>query len=1719
MNPSEFARKIKDKYPEYKDVDDLELSQKIVAKYPEYKDQVTFEPAAPVPEVQAPTAPEPPAEMMFRPRPVAPTDAPAMPSPVPAPVSSPEGAEAAGVAAPPMPELVKETAKGLSHGLMGIAETVGVGLQYVGAQKTGKDVAGYWEDKMKGYEISPELEGSIVKNPALMKDPRWWAYNLADMSPSFAAAIIPGVAAGKYIQVAGKVLPFSAKTIDWLARIGTPVVAGVAGGTLEGSHTFKAAKQMGLKAGLPEKEAIGQARVASTKMIAATAGLNAISFGKMMSSRMGTGKAIKHILGSALVESGTEWAEEPTEAAILERLKKDPKWRPIWDATVQGVNVVPIAFVMGGAGAATFQGIATKEEMAAEPEMPVEEIPSPFPADIERARGEARIKEIIAEETPKSLLAKLMTGEEIYPQLRKPPIPEPPDLPIVTRRVSPRELKSVQEMAEIDPVGAIKHISNVKDWPAIDAWAQGLKDEMAAVAPEEAELALNKVLTDSLNKRLGIVPEPPAKPTEIAMAEEQPPRAMPLPPPPPVAEIAPSTPPAEVAPEPAPVEALTEPTPEPAKGLEAEARKYKTAGEFVESRGISVLHGTGTKFDVFDDSMRGSLTGAKSAKGAIWFTDDPATAKAYSVYSAEEGVVKKGIDEADRLERIAQKSGKKSDWDKHQAKIEEYEDLASYDKTLARREGANIKEAIIKGDLHEVDAQGKSPQELSEEEDIDSWLNLQIEEAKKLGKDGVVIKNLDDAVGLYDRPATHYAIFDAKNIKTKSQLTDIWQKAQEPPPAPGVPVVPPEKPPPPTAQHPAPEEPTPEREPSFEKKVIAERMALRQSLRRQAAASREAAKVTKEDLLVIKRTLEDVIKAQIPLAQQGKFMSTMASIQTQKGLDEAIERVDEMAVRIERGDAVKELRAAIKDVDLKKVRPEYRDALEPIISAVDPVKRMERTLKRLRNLAEFVEKEPDNQVPQKVLNELKILSRRPIIELSKEEVESITDTIKHLVRLNELKNRLIIRGKLREADEIRVEATDNLKTRPSAKPDVSTGLDAFEKEAEPGRAKRLFTVDAYNAELKSEILDGKESGVIEEVVYDGIDKGVSKQLEFEHAAEDYFKDKLKGIDVSAWSNSFQTKTKNVDRVEVSLPSNRKIAMSKGERISFYLDSLNENNKRHLLTGGFSFPQTKGRIIKIDEADLEAIVESMTPEEVTVAKAIHGYFNTVQKDKINEVSVFLNGHDIAREPNYFPIRTHSLDRFKDELIKTGNYSQRTLEGMGMFKERQNVNNALILDDAFIAIYKSMKQVASYYGLAVPLRSAKMLLNDNQFQITARNTGANHYVQSLKAYLKRIEDNSTDIENVDRLTQDLINKLDIAILGLNPWVMAKQPVSLILASTEMDLKYITKASASLMTGAEFNEMRKWSPQLRDRLDGNVTRELGEIAQVGGPRKFFTGKVAISSKFMEGIRRFDQAAVGRIWRAVKLEISEAQPDLKGDAYMEAVAERAWKVIRRTQPTFHIKDRSPIGMSRNVLVRISTKYTSQRNKNYMIVRRAYERYNRSAKTAKDKGALAGTISLITLVTPLMLLGIDELRDITYGRNKKKTLFQQGIKLIKMNLSSIYFLGDIFDSIASKVDRGTYAGYDVSNPLSSTINELTDTISEGVSSIEFAVSGEKYKAGKKKGEEKWKNSISRFGIGVIEMIGKLKGIPVHTARRLVGAGLKMAGPPEDEEKKEPATW
>src|SRR3990167_2426609 len=173
---------------------------------------------------------------------------------------------------------VVEAARGLASGMLGLAETVGTGIQFLGGRigsegmtQLGQSVSKYWEEKAESFAPPKEIQGSIVSDPALLAKGSWWTYNIFNTIPSLAASIIPGVGAARAINIGGKAIGLTDAVISRLAIAGGSIVGGTAGGSLEGAQTYKEV----LKRGGSEPEAA----LAGTQMALASTALNSLSVG------------------------------------------------------------------------------------------------------------------------------------------------------------------------------------------------------------------------------------------------------------------------------------------------------------------------------------------------------------------------------------------------------------------------------------------------------------------------------------------------------------------------------------------------------------------------------------------------------------------------------------------------------------------------------------------------------------------------------------------------------------------------------------------------------------------------------------------------------------------------------------------------------------------------------------------------------------------------------------------------------------------------------------------------------------------------------------------------------------------------------------------------------------------------------------------------------------------------------------------------------------------------------------------------------------------------------------------------------------------------------------------------------------------------------------------------------------------------------------------------
>jgi len=254
--------------------------------------------------------------------------------------------------------------RGLTHGKIGLAESVGTGLEYAGVRtgvnllkKIGKETRAYWKEKAKPFEAPPEIQGSILNDPGIMLKGNWWAYNLADMIPSFASMMVPGVAAGKYLKIAGKVLELTPKVIERLVKFGSMTAAGITAGGMEGTSTYQEILDRG---GTEQDAAAGM-----EAMTLASGALNSIGFGKI-TGKLGTQKsnAIINFLKNGSWEGLTEYLEEPAEVLIKMGLLPESAFtkKEAIEQLKEGVNVIPIAGIMGGGTSTIFAESNDKTE-------------------------------------------------------------------------------------------------------------------------------------------------------------------------------------------------------------------------------------------------------------------------------------------------------------------------------------------------------------------------------------------------------------------------------------------------------------------------------------------------------------------------------------------------------------------------------------------------------------------------------------------------------------------------------------------------------------------------------------------------------------------------------------------------------------------------------------------------------------------------------------------------------------------------------------------------------------------------------------------------------------------------------------------------------------------------------------------------------------------------------------------------------------------------------------------------------------------------------------------------------------------------------------------------------------------------------------------------------------------------------------------------------------
>lgn len=402
---------------------------------------------------------------------------------------------------------------------------------------------------------------------------------------------------------------------------------------------------------------------------------------------------------------------------------------------------------------------------------------------------------------------------------------------------------------------------------------------------------------------------------------------------------------------------------------------------------------------------------------------------------------------------------------------------------------------------------------------------------------------------------------------------------------------------------------------------------------------------------------------------------------------------------------------------------------------------------------------------------------------------------------------------------------------------------------------------------------------------------------------------------------------------------------------------------HLAKGGFVLEskqrKVNGRIEtdstahKLSTLDMQTINNWLTPEMKEYAKKVVEYMSKDMAAVGNQTSMHLYGVKKFKEQKYFPMRTQrdQLVQSSDAGAKAENDSNR-LAHKSFTKPRVNMAATPLQVGSFTATAAGHINDMLLYGtFAEPIEAFNSVLNymvtemdgDDTNLYSIRSMFEQAFGADMKKYLESyLADANGGVRPDKTSTEVVANKMlstfkkTATMASLS--VAAQQPMAIIRAATEIDLKYFT---AGRITKKEYEQLRKYSGTALIKESGGFdmtgTRSMAEQI-MGTPEEDYKLWQTFKSAFGVGTPKGERAAIaGRqwdklfglaaqkadqatwtyLWGVVKAEMADAHKGMNVNSpeFLELAGKRFDEVVNLTQVYDSTLVRSPNMRSKGMM------------------------------------------------------------------------------------------------------------------------------------------------------------------------------------------------------------
>jgi len=901
-------------------------------------------------------------------------------------------------------------------------------------------------------------------------------------------------------------------------------------------------------------------------------------------------------------------------------------------------------------------------------------------------------------------------------------------------------------------------------------------------------------------------------------------------------------------------------------------------------------------------------------------------------------------------------------------------------------------------------------------------------------------------------------------------------------------------------------------------------------------------KAENADLIAIGAELFDYVRKNVPKADQHRFLSILQRVNPKartktnlKDLGKVIAKTEEVLRGNDKRAAIAELKATWKKIQkdyrrgqakLGKLDKAARDRIEKLMGGIQlkdisAVKRVQletlgrRISKLARELGTTMQQiDPATgamllDVPEARIKEMARLGQTSIRSMTADDIRAITSTLKYIVHQYETSRQIFEENEARERDAVLKAMLDEVVPTKEAVRRTARDLEGLPQEIrKPARkvARRVLKTDSAHLDTLAELMTRSGDTQTRRLFSDALNDGWRKRADLIRRAIVMIEE---GVDEIGFTHQ-DFKALQKDTVEIESGAvKRKVPVEYVMDLYMHLQNP-DNVERFMTTTGH---RLKGELLPAfkDLAQLNQAVDQLSDKQRAFCDLYTDLNNEILAPGINEVALRLEGYELATNPNHWRIHRALPSKM------SGRISDVAIEDSGPFQPRTGGTQRIEIRPFTQEVVNNIQTAATYYGMAVPMRNLRSIVNTSEWQDAMRKAGHQDLVSAALTILRRVQGYRTDQSVAEMAGQKLLSKFARSVLGLRISTVGNQILSAPVAQSEIKPRYFLKALTKAQVLARVKKMKELSPVLWERWTGKkINVEVGSLMAQHTMETLVWDKSPILEKPMKGLVWGDQAAIAHIHAAAEAETRALHPELKGEAFDEAVIRRTEYVTRRTQPMWDMLNRSVLSGSPSLWLRLGLMFRSAREKQWNVLLRA----NNSLAKGGGKGGwqysqeVGGVIAANALiaawkwglryglytgsVAALVALGVIDPDDKEGpSKGERRRLAGKLAEDTAGNLLSLMPGGQHLQSglkLALKRTRGEHVWK--AEPYDDPIGQMfADSYSlafdKGPQIAQEIASQERFQSGPRKGELKWRGHAEDAAAEAAIVVAQLAGVPL----------------------------